>query len=59
VERISNPVSTRVTCARREGDPPSLVADSTRLRQSLGWSPQHSDLKTIVKTAWNFYNVKR
>ena len=44
---------------RREGDPPSLVADSTRLRQSLGWAPQHSDLKTIVKTAWNFDNSKR
>jgi UDP-glucose 4-epimerase len=42
---------------RREGDPPSLVADSTRLRQALGWSPRHSDLQTIVKTAWNFANA--
>ena len=39
---------------RREGDPPSLVADSTRLRQALGWSAQHSDLKNIVETAWAF-----
>jgi len=43
---------------RREGDPPSLVADSTRLRQALGWSPRHSDLKTIVETAWKFDSAK-
>jgi UDP-glucose-4-epimerase GalE len=41
---------------RREGDPPLLVADSTRLRQALGWTPRHSDLKTIVETAWHFAN---
>ena len=41
---------------RREGDPPVLVADSTRLRQALGWTPRHSDLKEIVETAWKFAN---
>lgn len=44
---------------RREGDPPSLVANSTRLRQSLGWTPRHSDLQTIVETAWRFANRQR
>jgi UDP-glucose-4-epimerase GalE len=43
---------------RREGDPPVLVAESSRLRQALGWTPRHSDLKTIVATAWNFANRK-
>jgi UDP-glucose-4-epimerase GalE len=42
--------------ARREGDPPLLVADSSRLRQTLGWTPRHSDLKNIVETAWRFAN---
>jgi UDP-glucose-4-epimerase GalE len=37
---------------RREGDPPTLVADSTRLQSELGWKPAHSDLHTIVETAW-------
>jgi UDP-glucose-4-epimerase GalE len=41
---------------RREGDPPALVADSSRLRRALGWSPAHSDLNTIVATAWKFAN---
>ena len=44
---------------RREGDPPALVADSSRLRQAVGWTPNHSDLRTIVKTAWNFANAPR
>ena len=43
---------------RREGDPPSLVADSRRLRQALGWSPRHSDLKNIVASAWKFANSR-
>ncbi len=37
---------------RREGDPPELVADATRLRQELGWIPQYSGLRQIVETAW-------
>lgn len=42
--------------ARREGDPPLLVADSTRLREDLGWKPRYSDLRTIVETAWAWAN---
>ncbi len=41
---------------RREGDPPMLVADSTRLQQELGWRPVDSDLKRIVETAWQWSN---
>jgi len=36
---------------RRAGDPPALVADSSRLRTLTGWSPRHDDLEFIVKTA--------
>lgn len=39
---------------RRAGDPPSLVADSRRLREDLGWTPRHSDLDTIIRTAANW-----
>ena len=40
---------------RRAGDPPSLVADATLIRNELGFEPQHSDLKTIIQTAWNWH----
>ena len=36
---------------RRAGDPPSLVADATRLKQAFGWSAKYSDLETIIRTA--------
>ncbi len=37
--------------ARRAGDPPSLVADASRARQLLGWTPRYDDLDVIVSTA--------
>lgn len=36
---------------RRAGDPPSLVADSSRLRKLLGWEPRYDDLGTLLRTA--------
>ena len=36
---------------RREGDPPSLIARATGVRETLGWRPQLDDLDTIVRTA--------
>jgi UDP-glucose-4-epimerase GalE len=39
---------------RREGDPPALVAASDKLRNTLGWKPQYTDLQTIVRHAWKF-----
>lgn len=41
--------------ARREGDPPELVADPSLARRILGWECRHSDLDTIVRTAWSYY----
>jgi UDP-glucose 4-epimerase len=39
---------------RRAGDPPSLVADSSRLKKELGWKPSHDNLEYIIKTAWDW-----
>lgn len=40
---------------RRPGDADVLVADSTKIRKELGFSPKYSDLETIVKTAWEWH----
>lgn len=37
---------------RREGDPARLVADSTLVRNALGWQPKYADLATIIEHAW-------
>lgn len=39
------------TSPRRAGDPPSLVADATKLRTQLGWAPKHDNLQTIIAHA--------
>ena len=39
------------TGARRDGDPPSLVANSARAREMLGWEPLCSSLDEIVRDA--------
>jgi UDP-glucose 4-epimerase len=36
---------------RRAGDPPQIVAASTKIRAALGWTPAYDDLDTIVKHA--------
>ena len=40
---------------RRAGDPPSLAADVSRIKNSLGWSAKH-DLHDIVQSAWDATN---
>lgn len=39
---------------RRPGDPPELVADSSKLKRLTGWSPLYDDLPFIIDTAWKW-----
>lgn len=36
---------------RRAGDPPTLIADSSAIKQALQWQPAYDDINTIVKTS--------
>jgi UDP-glucose 4-epimerase len=42
--------------ARRPGDADSLIADASKIKTELGFSPKYSDLETIVKTAWEWHS---
>jgi UDP-glucose 4-epimerase len=44
---------------RRAGDPAVLVADASAAMNILGWSPQYSDLQTIVSHAWQFMQKRQ
>lgn len=58
VEKISGkPVKVKFE-PRRPGDANELVADSTRLQQELGWSAAHSDLESIVKSAYLYHHSR-
>jgi UDP-glucose-4-epimerase GalE len=39
---------------RRPGDPPELYADPSRARAELGFLPVHSEVRTLVETAWRW-----
>ncbi len=43
---------------RREGDPPVLVANSEKLKRTLGWKPKFVEMQDIVSTAWRFTNAR-
>lgn len=40
---------------RRAGDPSRLVASSEKARAILGWAPEYTDVKEIIKTAWAWH----
>lgn len=55
IEREAGERLPEVTGPRRAGDPAVLVADPVRARNELGFDPMHSDLATIVRTAWAWH----
>lgn len=58
VEKISNqPVKIKYK-PRRPGDADELVADVSRIKSELNWSPEHSDLESIIKSAYSYHSKK-
>jgi UDP-glucose-4-epimerase GalE len=53
---VETGTSLRAVGARRQGDPAVLVADATRARVELGFTPTVSDLKSIIKSAWAWHS---
>ena len=41
--------------SRRTGDPACLIGDASRIKRELDWQPRHSDLATIISTAWQWH----
>ena len=55
VERVTGQTLPVDYGPRRPGDPPALIADSTRARSELGWNPGRSNLDTMVGDAWAWH----
>lgn len=53
-EVTGHPIPAEVA-PRRAGDPATLIADSSKIREELGWSPKYADLKSIIESAWNWH----
>jgi UDP-glucose 4-epimerase len=54
VESVAGHTLAKREAPRRPGDPPTLIARATRIRDQLGWQPRYDDLRKIVSTslAW-------
>lgn len=59
VEEVTGRAVPVRLAARRAGDPPVLVADSSRARALLGAEPHYADIEPIVDTAWRFLTRRR
>ncbi len=51
-----HPIPAEVV-ARREGDPPELVADASLAREVLGWQAKYTDIESIVASAWSWHQA--
>ncbi len=51
VQRVSGSKLTIREEPRREGDPPTLVAEAQRVRSQLGWKPRYDDLDAIIDSS--------
>lgn len=57
VKKISG-VNFRVEpVGRREGDPPSLVSNPSKIKEILGWKPKYDSLHTMVKSAYDWEKI--
>ncbi len=45
--------------SRRDGDPAKLFADNAKAKEVLGWKPKYTDIKDIIRTAWDWEQNKK
>ncbi len=56
IKKVSGSEININNSGRRPGDADILIADSTLIKKDLGFEPKHSDLKTIVMSAWEWHS---
>ncbi|MEM1088494.1 MAG: UDP-glucose 4-epimerase GalE [Pseudomonadota bacterium] len=59
VSKVAGHAVPRTISKRRAGDPPSLVASAEKAERVLGWRPQQSDLDTMLRTAWDWFQREK
>ncbi|HZF14468.1 MAG TPA: UDP-glucose 4-epimerase GalE [Steroidobacteraceae bacterium] len=52
VEKTAGRKLNTIVGPRRAGDPPVLVAQASRVRSTLGWTPRYEDLAEIVRSSY-------
>ena len=55
IEEITGEKVLYTESPRREGDVPVLLASREKAEKILGWKLYHSNIETIIETAWNWH----
>ncbi len=55
IEKITDKTLAKKYAARRPGDPAQIYADNAKAKRILGWEPKHSDIETIISSAWKWH----
>jgi UDP-arabinose 4-epimerase len=58
-EIITGSQIRREICARRPGDPPILISDSTKAQRMLGWKPRFPEINHQISHAWRWLSKDR
>jgi UDP-arabinose 4-epimerase len=54
-QEITGMAISTYMCPRRVGDPPTLISDSSRARNLLGWQPKYPGLDEQITHAWKWF----
>lgn len=54
VEQVAGAQLAQEEAPRRPGDPPVLVAEASKIRSVLDWTPRYDDLELIVSSSLNW-----
>jgi UDP-glucose 4-epimerase len=54
-EAIGRPIPHEIV-DRRPGDPAVLIASPAKIIKELNWSPQYTDIRATVRTAWEWHH---
>lgn len=58
VKKVTKGELEIVRSPRRPGDADTLIADPTKIKKELNFSPKYSSLETIIETAWKWHSKK-
>lgn len=58
VRRVTGHAIPVVEEPRRPGDPAVLIASSAKITRELGWRPEYADIDAIVRSAWEWHQVR-
>lgn len=54
VQRVTGQELNVTYGERRAGDPPALIADTSKAQELIGWNPTRSTMDEMIRSAWNW-----